>query len=110
MKKSKKQGKRIDVLVIPKKKMILFQAVKLAGIIAVIAGFCVPARLQTLSLILIFSGLFAGLFVTFARDYYFRCPGCGECLLKKQPFRNKIKGQVPKNCPKCSWHCNIDFK
>ena len=110
MKKAKKRGKNIDVLVVPKGKMILFMAVKALCILAIIAGFLVPGRLQTLSIVMILSGFFIGLFVTYARDYYYRCPGCGECLLKKQRFLKKIKGQVPKNCPKCSWHCNIEMK
>lgn len=109
-KKIVKQDRQHRVLELEKKKMILCHAGFFGGILLVLIALFLPGRLADLSGWLIAIGIVGAMICVFIRDYYFRCPACGQTLMKKQSIKNKIKGVAPSNCPKCGWHKNIIYK
>jgi len=101
----KKQIHKEKILIIERKKVVLLHILKILGAILAISSLFIPALYTGLAILLLLVGILLFLCSGFARDYYLRCPNCGEILLKK---KNKFKGKFPKGCPKCSWAVKIE--
>ncbi len=106
----KKRVKETMAIEISRKTVILLHFFKFLSIAMIIGGLFLPARLSGLALGLIIGGVLVTCISSFCRDYYYRCPNCGENLFKKQPIKNRIMGKPVENCPRCHWHTNVIIK
>lgn len=94
------------MLEISKKKLRMYRAIMLCGIVVFLVGAVMTVGLKSGSIIIAFAGVLIALIGAAGVDSMYRCPKCKKKLLVEGD-RDTFAGKCSKYCPHCGSEINV---